>query len=687
MTRTHVTPLSTPFTRWTARGAAVALLGVAIVGPLATPLGQNSAFAAPPLPDPVVLYQEDFENTATGTDLASYVSATGMTYTAAPDWLDITQCNGFIVKFSEIDRPVNACSQTTLADYTYSEIRWKARALGLLRPNTDPEENFALSTGTAKTVPDYSMTPGDVMFRTATDLALPAANGRFITFSVDAAATACQAPHPLLSFSLAQGAQETPVSATPIDPCTDPRAVVDGTVSYGRFAVSDAFLFSGSTLGVVLRNEQNTSIGNDGAIDNILVLDATPTLSFAFDAPLVETTTSTNLVFTVLNTSELSAKTGWGFSAPLPPGLTIASAATTTCGGALTAAPGGSTVAVAGGTLANGTGTCTVTVPVTSATDASFTLAPAAVTQTALNPAAAAAATQFDSPEFTATLAVDSTRAIAGDTVTYTATLTNTGSFAVPAADVTLVLADALDDATLGATTGSPTVQGSVLRWNVPLAVGETRVVTAAVTVSPPGGGDGTLTAALWKSGDTAPCPSCTAETLTAAYSATVESDRALITEGQTVTFRMVIENLGSAAFDAQHPLEVSIDLTDALDDATLVSNGFVPAAGSPVVTWSGPLAVGASTTLEATLQANQPATGNHQMIAVGAVQPGGTCADACTAEVTVEVHPTVHTGGEALSSASNILLPVAVLLLLAAVSAIGIVIVARRRRRDETTR
>ncbi len=89
-------------------------------------------------------------------------------------------------------------------------------------------------------------------------------------------------------------------------------------------------LFSGSSLGLRLQNATGSGNGNDAAFDNIAVTDVTPRLDRTFASSTAPTGGSATLTFTVTNTSERGAKSGWGFTDTLPAGLTPSS---TTVGG------------------------------------------------------------------------------------------------------------------------------------------------------------------------------------------------------------------------------------------------------------------------------------------------------------------------------------------------------------------
>jgi hypothetical protein len=222
---------------------------------------------------PKVLYTEDFQNGSGVTELENYNSTQGVNYTADPYWRDAYHCNGFILGFTEA-QPSTYCDDLVLE---WQSVQAKAYALGLLHNPQDATTNRALSTNTtwATTPNTFGITPNQVEFATSGQLNLPAASGRFITFSVNAAATSCAASPPLLRFYLRTGSgQEVPVSSSAINPCGpgSQSVTVPGIsrpVNYGSFPANGATLLTGSSLGIVLRNESGTASGNDGAIDDI----------------------------------------------------------------------------------------------------------------------------------------------------------------------------------------------------------------------------------------------------------------------------------------------------------------------------------------------------------------------------------------------------------------------------------
>jgi fimbrial isopeptide formation D2 family protein/uncharacterized repeat protein (TIGR01451 family) len=360
----------------------------------------SPAAAAPGDPgtpsDPVVLFEEDFQNRPAGSNvlLTDYEGATGMTYSGDPVWVDRALCDGFIIDHGSARLPGD-CNGPSGAESTgegvFNTLAALPYALGMLAGDAAPETNAAAASFTSGDTADNA-----VQFRTEQALSLPTEN-RFVTFSVDAVAVNCQATHPELRFYLenAEG-DEIPVSSTAIDPCDDPRSSTvqaprqDGTLvsaSGGTFAADSSLLVTGGTLGVVMRNENPSGGGNDGAYDNIRVLDVTPQLDKSFSPTSVYVDGSSTLTFTVTNTSELAAKDGWSFTDQLPDGLTIAAQPNVggTCDAMITAPAGGTSVAVAAGSLAAGEASCTITVDVTSAAAGTFTNGPDNVETVGLN--------------------------------------------------------------------------------------------------------------------------------------------------------------------------------------------------------------------------------------------------------------------------------------------------------------
>jgi len=359
-------------TRNALRFAVVAAIG------LGTQLGgtEMAQAAPPPAPAaPVVVFTENFENVTPPTTpilLTSYTGATGQTYTADPVWVSGPLCNGIIT--SALSTDFAGCPNN-------AQLRTLAQGLGTLGPGP-ANANHALSAYTAVSDPG----PDKVEFQTVSPIPLLSGAGRFITFSVDSAVVNCFAADPLYKFFLTGSGPDIATFTTPINPCTDPRGTTFSNGRVGSFPSDKAVLFTGSSLGIKLLNGQGSASGNDAAIDNIRVLDATPQLSKDF-APGAASGRAEALTFTITNTTEMAAKAGWSFTDTLPAGMTVAtpSGASTTCAsGVVTAAAGSGSIAVTGN-LNAGQASCTVTVNVTAGTG-TYTNGPSNVTSSGLNP-------------------------------------------------------------------------------------------------------------------------------------------------------------------------------------------------------------------------------------------------------------------------------------------------------------
>lgn len=368
--RTHRPTRSPRRRRLLAAALAAAVLPLAAVAG-ATPAAANSPGHPGTPAAPVTVFTEDFEH---GTDagplsITDYTGAgpIGETYSADPAWL--SACNGYIV--SE-QAPATAPASYGCGSW-WPDVKDLAAALGTWAGG-DPQTNHAV---TAYTNADPGA--GKTEVQTLEPIPLTASD-RFLTFSVDVAAQNCFGAHPLLSFFLLDGTAALPTSTSPIDPCANP-GTVEGNTDVGTYASNASVLFSGSSVGLRLVNDQASGNGNDFAFDNIRLLDATPQLDLSAPAGSVPVGAPARLTFTVTNTSELAAKDGWSFTAHLPAGLVRADQSTQTTCPSATAAPGTDADAVAvGGDLAAGQASCTVTIDVTSLAGGSYQVCAAQIT-------------------------------------------------------------------------------------------------------------------------------------------------------------------------------------------------------------------------------------------------------------------------------------------------------------------
>lgn len=845
------------------KAVLAALMSVALLGSglstFAAVTSSAPAQAAPGTPgtpqSASVVYAEDFQNVP-GPDpilrLPQYTGASGQKYTANTAWL--TNCNGWIVSANQSTTAAAQGTDCTPAGATPAQgLGWwnvnqqLAQALGVYNGQSvaDARSNYANSDFTGA-----DPGAGKVEFQTASNVPFTASN-RFIAFSVDVAAVFCSFSAPLLQFQLLNSAGVASNVGSQVDGCTNGTSVTvpslgsqgPGTVNVKTVRSNAAVLFSGSSVGVRMLNNNGSGSGNDHAIDNVKILDVTPQLDKAFSPTNIQVGQTSTLTFTVTNTSELAAKNGWSFTDNLPNGLTLASptAAATTCpAGAVTAAAGGTSIAVTGN-LSSGMPSCTITVNVTAASQGTYTNGPANVTETGLNPPgdttltvagpvvtcstdpnifntgfnaatggilpdnakdanwqvasgslqnasvslppagaawapanvgnmapgawspspfgnaqwvsqqtiaspdqgaasdwyyryqftidptvnpanfalpmtfmadnmvaevyvngvaqsgkvagipqapltpyvgdnatgsynypgfvtstaaqttltndwktgantlivqikSAPAVEGFNAqirpsvlcpqPSFTVAKSASSTSTTPGSTVTYTVNVTNTGNVAYTAANpatFTDNLSAVLDDAGYNNdASGGATVNGQTLSWSGPLAVGATQTITYSVTVRNPDNGDHLLTNTVTPGigGTCAPASSCTTTTPVQSFSVTKTANSNQVVPGDTITYTVTVVNTGQVDYTAAAPASWTDDLTQVLDDATYNNDATGGATyAAPTLSWSGPLAVGATQTITYTVTVNTPDTGDQKLHNAIVTPPGdGPC-------------------------------------------------------------
>jgi uncharacterized repeat protein (TIGR01451 family) len=504
---------------------------------------------------PKVVYVEDFEHEMGRKPvlLTHYTGAPplGITYTADQRYLE--NCNGFIVEFDSNER----VQATDCAEVAFNRVRQMAWVLGKLRGLADPRTNNAVSAYTdgGKVLPANA-----VQFETVKPIPLVKSN-RFITFSVDAGETNCTHAHAEFKFYLLNGSTEIPTFTSPIDPCTDKNAKVIeppelGTkpaepFKAGTFAGNSATLFSGSELGIRMRNGQTSENGNDAAFDNIQVLDATPQLDKSFSPEVLNVGETSELTFTITNTSELAAKDGWSFTDTLPDGLvmTTPARASTTCPGTtVTAAAGGSSIAVHGN-LAAEMNYCTVTVDVTSATEGVYTNGPNDVTETGLEPPGEATVKFGLNADLAIEKSASPSPGVPGSDVTYTLKVTNKGPDTAQDAVVTDPLPDGLTFVS-GSPQCSASTPGEVKCTLGSLAVGDsvTLTIVAHIADSVTAGFVNTATVS-----SSTPDPDLSNNSASASTPISLEADLeiqkiaslATVTAGGQVSYTLIVSNNG----------------------------------------------------------------------------------------------------------------------------------------------
>jgi uncharacterized repeat protein (TIGR01451 family) len=560
---------------------------VAAAGPAAAAPGTPGAPQAP-----TVAYDEPFENGVGATPilLSAYTGADGTTYGADAPWL--VGCNGAVLEFASPDGAQGASGCSAAVDY--DNVRQMAWALGSFRGAPSPALNHAVTAYTENG-------PGvdRIQFETVSPIALPPTNGRYLTFSVDATETNCFASHAQFKFYLVDGATEIPTFTTPIDPCADPGSVTITAPAVGTLGAKDfrtgsyagnrAVLFSGSALGIRMRNGQGSGSGNDAAFDNIRVLDATPQLDKAFSATDRNLGQATRLTFTITNTSELAAKPGWSFADTLPAGLVVADpadVATTCVNGAVTAPAGGGAIGVTGD-LDAGQASCTVSVDVTATRAGTFANGPGNVTTTGLNPPGDATVT-YHAADVSVAKQAAATPAVSGADLTYNLVVANHGPDAAP----NTVVSDTLP-AGLTYLSSSPecTASGQTVTCAAgTLASGASRTFQVTATVAPDLAA-GTL-ANTATAGSDLPDPDPSNNNSTATVPVEPRADVAIVKRalsdkvvpGRTIKYQLIVTNHGPSVakgVTATDPLPKGLTFVSASDGCSEKSGTVTCAPGT----------------------------------------------------------------------------------------------------------
>lgn len=431
--------------------------------------------------DPTVFFEEDFDE---DPPVATRVTLSDLGYTASPFWLDVNHCNGLVVALASLPQQAGDCYTPGAQDDSggpnnYQQLLAKAQALGRLNGLTpaDAQLNRALATNTAQTksendgeafpIPNFGSETvfgkNQVMIQSTTPT-VAIGGSLYALLSVDYAVTACTSwkpaqQQPLLQFQWLKTDDTVVWSDEVQNPCTStdppyttynisaPAVPAIGKGSRAAAATVEvravslrsgsAVLLQADGLNWRILNLRNAQHGNDGALDNVRVLDATPRVDKAFSDSEVTAGESTTVRFIVTNTSDLLEKSGWEFTDTMNTDLLVSdtenAVVKNTCGATVTADANSSVIQVKNGILSEGQSSCEIEVAVTPAA----TSFPAAITNCASNisewvgvrlPAECAELTEtagsYDLVK--SSDPGDGAQVSPGDTITYTITATAT---------------------------------------------------------------------------------------------------------------------------------------------------------------------------------------------------------------------------------------------------------------------
>ena len=399
----------------------------------APPASRIGILAAGIAEAPVEVWSENFEQGLAATGLTSITAYANARFTASSGWASTANCTGVILAYNAPYPNTQVCpNQGLVGNSTLSarEVRRLADVLGQVGAgvagSTAAGTPTAGSTDTSRAnhalvaLPYATVAGGTTLAQTNAGIGVAAPASRYYTLRFTAAAAACNANPPALTAGLFTGTT-TLLNAFPsaVNPCaatgsvfytsTPPlpqsgaiSGILDPAISSSARAATvtgtAAALLTPAQIAAAQVRLTNTTTGTGSAfgVDNLRVLDVTPSLDLAFSPASVPVGTTSTLTYTVTNTSDLIAKTDWSFTNTLPAGLTVAAAPAVggTCaqvtGAAftVTALAGTSSIAATGGDLAAQSGSCTITVNVVASAEGTFANGPANIVTPLLSPEA-----------------------------------------------------------------------------------------------------------------------------------------------------------------------------------------------------------------------------------------------------------------------------------------------------------
>ncbi|WGM22866.1 LPXTG cell wall anchor domain-containing protein (plasmid) [Paenarthrobacter sp. OM7] len=360
---------------------------------------------------------ESFEQglTTAATGLPSY---SGGKYTASTGWRSGTSCTGVLINYTAPypnaafcpTQPLLAVGQSSLAA---RDGRRMADVLGQVSAGvvgstsgTTPANGSTAGTQSNHalvSIPYAVVAGGTTVLQSAAGTGISAPDSRYYAVGMNAVGAQCGTNNASLSLNLVSGSTTLLTGfPSPVVPCTRTGSVyytspalptlgtISGVVDPAWSASVRAGTSNGSNTALLTPAQISaaqvqivntvTGAGSGFAVDNIRVLDVTPALDVAFDPAAATATVPTTLSYTITNTTDLLAKTDWGFSTALPAGMTVAPtpAVAGTCTNAagtafaVTAAAGSGSISVLGGDLAAGTTSCTISVAVVAASPGSY---------------------------------------------------------------------------------------------------------------------------------------------------------------------------------------------------------------------------------------------------------------------------------------------------------------------------
>lgn len=373
-------------------------------------IGARAAgIAEEPRPVWIESFEEGLTNSASG--LPAYAAGR---YTASAGWVNGTSCTGVLVNYLAPYPNAQFCPSQNVILTTTAAAREARRladvlgqvAAGVVGSTSDSAPANGYTAAGTRTnhalvsLPYSTVTGGSTVLQSVDEVGLTAPDRRYYALELKAAGASCGNPNASLQLSLFSGSTTLLTGfSSPVVPCgtsgnvfyTSPTLpasggffdpALQGSVRAATYTGTNvASLTPAQIADARVRLVNTVSGASRFGVDDVSVLDVTPALDVAFESPTASATMPTTLTYTITNTSDLLAKTDWGFAATLPPGLVVAPGPgvvnscpnVTGAATAVTAAAGSSTLTAAGGDLAAGTTSCTISVEVVAAATGTVT--------------------------------------------------------------------------------------------------------------------------------------------------------------------------------------------------------------------------------------------------------------------------------------------------------------------------
>ncbi|GAA1015996.1 hypothetical protein Aple_011310 [Acrocarpospora pleiomorpha] len=235
--------------------------------------------------------------------------------------------------------------------------------------------------------------------------------------------------------------------------------------------------------------------------------------------------------------------------------------------------------------------------------------------------------------------------------IEFTSTFTNTGQTPYMGISVAYNGDDLLDDVIPNGdetvTSGTLSISPTGLVWTGNIPVGATVTLTSSFTVKNPDDGNRDVVVASISDTPGSNCPTgnsdprCSASVQVLIPGLTITKAAAAPTTvpGGTVAYTVTLENTGETPYTG---ISVTDQLAGLLDDAVYNDDATATTGSlsfdSPILTWTGDIAVGATVTINYSVTVRDPDPGDKIMInVISSTAAGNNCPDsACTVTVAV---------------------------------------------------